>query len=102
MRLKMHTSRFAMLCIGTMVALTSHARADVLVNSIECTVARIAERYITMNYPDFDSIRSPPIVRDKGTNWEVEYQLPITMIGGTPVIIIEKANLKVLKAYHTQ
>jgi hypothetical protein len=70
--------------------------------SKECLVARIAERYIALHYPDFDSIRTPPIVHDKGTFWEVEYQLPEGTIGGTPVVLIDKATLRVIRAYRTQ
>jgi hypothetical protein len=85
-----------------MIAIASHARADAVLSSVEFTVARIAERYIATHYPDFDSVRFPPVVRDKGATWEVEYQLPVTMIGGTPIVVIDKTSLKVLKAYHSQ
>ncbi len=70
--------------------------------SMECTVARIAERYIATHYPNFDSVKNPPVVHDKGDSWEVEYELPKGVIGGTPVVVIEKATLKVLRSFHTQ
>lgn len=76
--------------------------AEALMTPTECTVARVAERYITIHYPDFDSIKNPPVIRDKGEVWIVEYQLPEEMIGGTPVIEIEKSSLSVLKAHRTQ
>jgi NTF2 fold immunity protein len=98
----MHASKFAALFVGATFAIAGHAHADVILDSVECTVARIAERQIAQKYPNFDSVRFPPIVRNKGTTWEVEYQLPITMIGGTPVITIDKASLKVLRPDHTQ
>ena len=31
-----------------------------------CTVMRVAERHIALHYPKFDSIESPPIVKDDG------------------------------------
>jgi len=68
----------------------------------ECTVARVAERHITTRFPDFDSIKNPPIVHDKGDSWEVQYELPNGVLGGTPVVIIDKATLKVLRSFHTQ
>ena len=76
--------------------------AETSKTSIECTVARVAERYIATHYPDFDSVKNPPIVRDNGNIWIVEYQLPEGMIGGTPFIEIEKSSFKVLRALHTQ
>jgi hypothetical protein len=76
--------------------------AETSKTSIECTVARVAERYIATHYPDFDSVKNPPIVRDNGKIWIVEYQLPEGMIGGTPRIEIEKGSFKVLRALHTQ
>ena len=69
---------------------------------IECEVARVAERYIAIHYPDFDSTKNHPIVNDDGDRWKVAYKLPKGMIGGTPIIIIEKSTLKVLDAYRTQ
>jgi hypothetical protein len=76
--------------------------AETSMTSLECTVARVAERYIATYYPDFDSVKNPPIVRDDGKIWIVEYQLPEGMIGGTPRIEIEKGSFKVLRALHTQ
>jgi hypothetical protein len=76
--------------------------AETSKTSTECTVARVAERYIATHYPDFDSVKNPPIVRDEGKIWIVEYQLPEGMIGGTPRIEIEKSSFKVLRALHTQ
>jgi hypothetical protein len=76
--------------------------AETSKTSIECTVARVAERYIATHYPDFDSVKNPPVVRDNGKIWIVEYQLPEGTIGGTPFIEIEKGSFKVLRAYHTQ
>jgi NTF2 fold immunity protein len=68
----------------------------------ECTVARVAERHIAVRYPEFDSIKNPPIVQNKGGTWEVYYELPKEVLGGTPVVVIEKATLKVLRSFHTQ
>jgi hypothetical protein len=69
---------------------------------MECTVARVAERHVAVSYPEFDTLKNPPIVQDKGTSWEVYYELPKVAIGGTPVVVIDKATLKVLRSFHTQ
>jgi hypothetical protein len=68
----------------------------------ECTVARIAERHIAVRYPEFDSLKYPPLVEDKGQTWEVGYELPKNTMGGTPVVVIEKGTLKVLHSFQEQ
>ncbi len=70
--------------------------------SAECAAARVAERYVITHYPDFDTVTNPPIVHDKGDEWEVEYELPSGVLGGTPVVVVHKATLKVLRSFHTQ
>jgi NTF2 fold immunity protein len=68
----------------------------------DCTIFRIAERYIAIHYPDFDSIESSPMLYDAGTNWRVWYTLPKGAIGGTPVLEINKQTLEVISAQHSQ
>ena len=68
----------------------------------ERAVARVAQEYIATRNPDFDSVKNPPIVHDKGDSWEVEYELPMGVIGGTPIVVIDKATLKVLRSFHAQ
>ena len=66
------------------------------------SISRVAERHIAIRYPDFDSVKNAPIIYDKGDAWEVEYELSKGVIGGTPVVVIEKGTLKVLRSFHTQ
>jgi hypothetical protein len=66
------------------------------------SISRVAERHIAIRYPDFDSVKNSPIIYDKGDAWEVEYELSKGVIGGTPVVVIEKGTLKVLRSFHTQ
>jgi len=68
----------------------------------ECAAARVADAYVAIRYPDLDTVQNPPVVRDTGETWEIEYQLPSGMAGGTPVIVVEKASLKVVQSFHTQ
>ena len=101
----MKASNGAVLLLSIVALLSTHgdfAAAETSTTPIECTVKRVAERHIAIHYPDFDSIKYPPIVRDDGTIWTVHYQLPAGTIGGTPVIEIEKGSFKVLRAYRTQ
>jgi hypothetical protein len=101
----MKASNVAVLLSFLVASISMHVdsvAAETSMTSIECTVARVAERYIAIHYPDFDSVKNPPIVWDDGKIWIVEYQLPKGMIGGTPRIEIEKGSFKVLRGLHTQ
>jgi len=60
------------------------------------------EAYVKSKYPDFKKDNRKHMVRDKGITWELYYQLPPGMIGGGPVIIMDKDSLKVLDSYRTQ
>jgi hypothetical protein len=90
-----------MLVASTFSSQHSIANEDSM-RATDCTVARIAERYIAIRYPDFDSVKNPPIVRDRGDSWQVEYELPKGVIGGTPIVVIEKTTLRVLRSFQTQ
>lgn len=68
----------------------------------ESELVAIAGEYVATHYPDFDSSRTKPVVKDLGSKWEVSYVLPQDTLGGTPVVEIDKGSSKVLRAYHTQ
>src|SRR5262245_27409006 len=84
-----------------MVLAPAYVQDDLRMRDSECTVARVAERYLAVHFPHFDSVRSPPKILDKGKVWEVYYELPARSLGGTPIIIIDKVTLKVIEAYHS-
>jgi hypothetical protein len=84
------------------LALNSAAFAGNTGNQDDCLVKRIAERHLVLYFPDFDSIKSPPVVQDMGSFWKVWYELPEGFVGGTPLFHIDKATLKVLKMYQEQ
>jgi hypothetical protein len=88
--------------LATSTLIPGCSTANESLRSTDCTVARIAERAMALRYPDFDSINNPPVVHDRGTTWEVEYELPKGKIGGTPVVVIDKTTMKVLRSFNTQ
>ncbi len=90
------------LAIVTVFVLQRIIAKENAMTRMDCTVARVAERYVATHYPTFDTIKDLPLIHDKGDTWEVEYEIPSGTIGGTPVVVIEKATLKVLRASHTQ
>jgi len=68
----------------------------------ELKVVQIARDYVATRWPNFDLAGSPPIIKSRGELWQVWYQLPEGSLGGTPVLLIDKKSLKVLRAHHEQ
>jgi NTF2 fold immunity protein of polymorphic toxin system component len=98
----MRTILLLMAALVTGVISQDSVAEEVSMSPADFKIVRVAERYIAVHYPEFDSIKNPPILQDKGDVWEVEYQLPDGVIGGTPVVVIDKKTLKVLRSYRTQ
>lgn len=71
-------------------------------NEDELKVVQIARDYVAARWPNFDLAGSPPIIKSTGELWQVWYQLPEGSLGGTPVLLIDKKSLKVLRAHHEQ
>jgi hypothetical protein len=67
-----------------------------------CDPLKVAEIYVNEHYPKAVSVEMKPVVAEKGGNWIVEYMLPLHMLGGGPVITIDKRACKVIDAYRTQ
>jgi NTF2 fold immunity protein of polymorphic toxin system component len=65
-------------------------------------VAEIAEQFVAKRYPDFDKTNKKLVIKETETNWEVTYQLPDDMIGGAPVVVIDKKSKTVIRSYRTQ
>lgn len=61
-----------------------------------------AESYLAVRFPDFDKKGKHPVVEDDGDTWKFYYDLGVGMIGGTPVVIIDKKTKEIIKIYRTQ
>lgn len=68
----------------------------------ECNVLKIAESYIAEQFPGSVSSDMKPVISKQGDSWVVTYELPIYMLGGSPVITVDKRACKVIDAYRTQ
>jgi len=62
----------------------------------------IGERFIAEHHADFDKNRKKLVLYDEGDHWEVTYELPENMVGGAPVVVIDKQTMKVITSYRTQ
>jgi len=58
--------------------------------------------YINKNYPDYDTTDKTLVVSSKDDVWVVTYELPIYMLGGSPVVEIDKKTEQVVRTYRTQ
>jgi NTF2 fold immunity protein len=68
----------------------------------ECDPVRIAEEFIEKRFPLFDATGKRQVVSEEGSLWVVTYELPPYMLGGAPVVTIDKRTCQVVRAYHTQ
>ena len=71
-------------------------------SQVKCDFMKVANDYIAKRYPSFDSSGLRPVVSERGGLWEVTYELPPGMLGGTPIVTIDKRTCKVVRASHQQ
>jgi hypothetical protein len=67
-----------------------------------CNVLKVAEIYVSEHFPNAVSAEMKPVISEQDRSWIVEYRLPVHMLGGGPVITIDKNTCKVIDAYRTQ
>ena len=65
-------------------------------------VKEVVEEYVAQKYPDFDKRGKKLVLNDRGAEWEVLYELPPEMLGGSPVVVVDKRTGKVLRSFRTQ
>lgn len=94
--------RFGIAIAFILLITTGEVMSEPINRKVACVIERLAERYVVVHFPEFDTMKYPPKVFDEGTRWRVEYVFPQDMVGGTPIIFIDKKSLKVIDAYHTQ
>ena len=67
-----------------------------------CDVLNVARDYIAQRYPWFDPTGLKRVVSEAADSWEVTYELPEHMLGGTPAVTNDKRTCKVVRAIHWQ
>lgn len=67
-----------------------------------CDVLLVAQEYIAKHYPSFDVAKFKSVVSEQGSLAEVTYELPTGMLGGVPIIVVDKRTCKVIRALHSQ
>ena len=61
-----------------------------------------AELFVAAKYPDFDKSGKRAVARTIGDQWEVTYELPEGMLGGAPVVLVDKKTGRVIRSFRTQ
>ncbi|MBE7412651.1 MAG: hypothetical protein HS129_11435 [Leptospiraceae bacterium] len=63
----------------------------------------IAQEFVKIKSPEeANDPKYRLILEDKGNHWRVIYMLPDDMIGGGPIVLIDKKTLKVIRMLHGQ
>ena len=76
--------------------------AETFPGPAEIKAMQIAEDYVAANFKGFVGPHMTPRLKDEGDYWMFYYDLPRTMIGGGPVVHIDKRSFKVIRSYMTQ
>jgi hypothetical protein len=71
-------------------------------SQVPCDILKTAEDHIASRWPEFDRVGKKLIISEAQKVWEVTYELPLDMLGGAPVVIIDKSTCKVVRSYITQ
>jgi hypothetical protein len=68
----------------------------------KCDTLNTALEYIAKRYPLFDPAGLKQVISEQDNLWELTYGLPEGMLGGAPIITIEKRTCTIVRARHTQ
>jgi hypothetical protein len=68
----------------------------------KCDTLKIALEYIAKRYPLFDPAGLKQVISEQDNLWELTYELPEGMLGGAPIITIDKRTCTIVRARHTQ
>jgi hypothetical protein len=68
----------------------------------KCDPLTVAKEYIAKRYPSFDPTGKKLVISETSTQWQITYELPPHMLGGVPIITVEKRTCTIIRAEHTQ
>ena len=77
-------------------------------NMINEQLISIAKKQIIQERPEWVAkLKRQPQISDKGHYWEIVFLLPqpkdgTFILGGSPIVWIDKETMKVIRLYHTQ
>lgn len=71
-------------------------------NDVEQQAVSTAQAFVNEKYPDFDKSRKRIVIKTTDDQWEITYELPDGMIGGAPVVFVDRRTGKVVRSFRTQ
>jgi NTF2 fold immunity protein len=98
----MNTMTHLLLGAVAIILLESGATQERAMSQTPCEFQKIAEDHIQSRWPEFDRAGKTLIISESEDVWEITYELPPDMLGGTPVIVIDKSTCKIIRSYITQ
>jgi hypothetical protein len=82
---------------------TEHTEANGEVDMEEKALLQIAQKYLSQHRPEWNEVSDlQPRIIEHDDYWKVTWDLPPNMMGGTPVLHIDKSTREVIEAYHEQ
>ena len=90
------------LAFGSWALMACKNAEGVEMSKAERQAIATAEILIAKKYPDFDKAKMRIVIRSMGDHWEVSYELPSDMLGGAPVVLIDKRTGVVIRSFRTQ
>ena len=88
--------------LGATVVATLQLMANPAVAQRACQPLKTSAEYIARRFPHFDPAGLKQVVSERGSLWEFTYELPQDMLGGAPIITIDKRTCTIVRAIHTQ
>jgi len=68
----------------------------------QCDMSKLAREYVEKRFPFFDPSGLKAIISESENMWEFTYELPRGVLGGVPIITIDKRSCLVVRAEHSQ
>ena len=95
-------ARIFELAVGIAFVAALQLMVDEAMSQPKCDMLRVAQEYIAKRFPSFDATGLKLRISEEGNLWELTYELPEGMLGGVPIITIDKRTCAVVRAQHTQ
>jgi hypothetical protein len=94
--------RILELPVGIAVIVVLQLIVDQTMSQPRCDMLRVAQEYIAKRYPSFDPSGLKLVISEEGNFWQLTYELPEGMLGGAPIITIDKRTCTIVRAQHSQ
>ena len=88
--------------VRTIVAAVLSSAGSQAIAQPQCDFMKLAEEYIAKLFPFSNSTGKTLVVSENERLWEMTYRLPPHMLGGAPIVTIDKRTCLVVRVQLTQ